>query len=160
MTTGPAAQPRGALAHLQLALQPHPGLPWLLAPAGVTLQVLTDAEPVRVPNTRAWFLGVASQRGLLLPVIDLAEWAGLRTPHGQRRHIVSIGSGPHAFAVPCHTPPALLATADAAPWTGDDGPLSAFLGRHFTSPHGNAREFDVARWLTSVAHEIPGAAIG
>lgn len=162
MPSAPAEFRRGARPDLRIALQPHPRLPWLLVPGGMPLQVLIDAEPVRVPNTRPWFLGVASQRGVLLPVIDLAGWAGLDGPPGQRRHLVALGAGAHACAVPCHIAPTLLVVADAIPEsTGDDeGALEAFLGQRVHASQGIARDFDAPGWFIAAARQIPGDASG
>ncbi len=77
----------------KIAFRAHPALPWLVLPDGLPMQVVIDAVPVRVPNTQPWFLGVVSQRGVLLPVFDLAAWAGLRHDPSERMQIASIGSG-------------------------------------------------------------------
>lgn len=159
MPTGPAAESRGTPPGQRIALQPHPGLPWLLPPAGMAVQVLIDAVIVRVPNTRPWFLGVTNERGQLLPVFDLVGWSALPVTEG-RRHIVVIGTGATALAVPCHVAPTLLAIDRELPSAPAEGVLAPFLGRCFHTPHGVAREFDVAGWSAAAALQIPGAAGG
>jgi len=144
----------------RLGFRPHPQLPWLLAPPGVPLQVLIEAAPVRVPNTPHWFRGVVSQRGNLLPVFDLAGWAGLDDTGMERPQVVSVGSGAQACAVLCGITPSLIsivedAEADAA---GSAGALAPFLGRAYATSLGLAREFDVARWLAAAASNINGGA--
>ena len=159
MPIGPADASRGTPSGQRIAIQPHPGLPWLLPPAGVAVQVLIDAVTVRVPNTRPWFLGVTNERGLLLPVFDLAAWCALPVPEG-RRQVVAIGTGATALAVPCHVAPMLLAIEEEHLSVPDHGALAAFLGRCFHTPHGVASEFDATAWSAAAATQIPGAADG
>lgn len=160
MSTRDALDVDGGSATLRIAFRPHRDLPWLLAPEGVPLQVLIDASPVRVPNTRAWFRGMVSQRGNLLPVFDLAGWAGLPAETGARPQTVAIGVGALACAVLCDTAPTLIAPGDEIAATDEGGALSGFLGRGYASAQGSAREFDFRRWLTAAAQQISGGASG
>lgn len=143
----------------RIAFQAHPQLPWLLLPEGVPMQVLIDALPVRVPNTRDWFKGVVSQRGNLLPVFDLAGWAGLSAADAKPQ-IVSAGVGASACAIVCAATPTLLyAGREATPAT-TVAALEPFLGRAHVSTQGIAREFDLQRWLAAAAQDITGGASG
>ncbi len=139
---------------LRIAFRPHRILPWLLLPEGMPLQVLVETTAVRVPNTPPWFQGVVSQRGNLLPVFDLPAWAGLPDDADAQPKIVAIGLGAQACAMLCAITPTLLSVAaeDQAP--SDDGALSPFLGRSYTSALGKAREFDIQRWLATAAQRI------
>jgi len=38
----------------------------------------------RLPNTPAWYMGVANLHGLIVPVFDLAAFSGVRNPPGTR----------------------------------------------------------------------------
>ena len=138
----------------RIAFRAHPALPWLVLPEGLPMQVLIDAAPVRVPNTHPWFLGVVSQRGVLLPVFDLAAWAGLRHDPSERMQIASIGSGNTACAMRCSGMPTLLSLATAAQPPAASGSLDAYLDAAFDSASGAARGFDVARWLGIEAPKI------
>lgn len=150
--TAPAATPR-------IAFQAHPQLPWLLVPEGVPMQVLIDAVPVRVPNTRDWFKGVVSQRGNLLPVFDLAGWAGLPASDA-RPQIVSAGVGATACAIVCAATPTLLFAEREAMPAATVAALEPFLGRAHASAQGIVREFDLQRWLAAAAQDITGGASG
>lgn len=143
----------------RIAFRPHRALPWLLLPEGMPLQVLIEAAPVRVPNTRSWFKGVVSQRGNLLPIFDLAGWAELPNDGDIQPQVVAIGQGAQACAMLCDAAPALLniGAEDDATSIGD-GALSPFLGRGYTSALGRAREFDIQRWLATAAQQISGNA--
>ncbi len=138
----------------RIAFRPHGVLPWLLLPKGMPLQVLIETSAVRVPNTQRWFQGVVSQRGNLLPVFDLAAWAGLPDEADAERKIIAIGLGAQACAMLCPVTPTLLriAAEDAAP--SEDGAFSPFLGRSYASALGRAREFDIQRWLATAAQRI------
>ncbi len=151
-------EPAARVAAPRIAFRPHRQLPWLLLPEGVPLQVLIEAAPVRVPNTRPWFEGVVSQRGNLLPVFDLAAWAGLPNEADTRRQVVAIGLGAQACAMLCAAAPTLLIIGAEDPTSTEDGTLSPFLGRGYTSALGRAREFDIQRWLTTAARQISGNA--
>lgn len=144
----------------RIAFRPHPQLPWLLAPQGIPLQVLIDAAPVRVPNTRPWFRGVVSQRGNLLPVFDLAGWSGLDDDDA-KTHTVSVGVGAQACAILCASAPTLLLTgARTSAVDGESTALGPYLGESYVSAQGIAREFDLAGWLAAAAQDISGGASG
>lgn len=151
-------EPAVQVAAPRIAFRPHHQLPWLLLPEGVPLQVLIETAPVRVPNTRPWFEGVVSQRGNLLPVFDLAAWAGLPQEADARRQVIAIGLGTQACAMLCAVTPTLLTIGDEDPTSTEDGALSPFLGRSYTSALGKAREFDIQRWLATAARQISGSA--
>lgn len=150
--TAPAAAPR-------IAFQAHPQLPWLLMPEGVPMQVLIDAVPVRVPNTRAWFKGVVSQRGNLLPVFDLADWAGLPA-YDAKPQIVSAGTGTTACAIVCAATPTLLFAGRETTPAATVAALEPFLGRAHASAQGIVREFDLQGWLAAAAQDITGDTAG
>ncbi len=138
----------------RIAFRPHRALPWLLLPEGMPLQVLIDAAPVRVPNTRPWFQGVVSQRGNLLPVFDLAGWATLPNDSEAQPQIVAIGLGAQACAMLCAAAPTLLSVGAEDPTSSENAALSPFLGRGYISALGRAREFDIQRWLATAAQQI------
>lgn len=146
-----AAAPAAALpatASSRIAFRPHADLPWLLLPEGLRMEVLMDAAVVRVPNTRAWFHGVISLRGVLLPLFDLGTWAGLREDRLASPQIVSIGSGPQACALRSDGMPMLLqVSADPAPDMRPGGAIAAYLDDGHDSAVGTAFPFDVVRWL-------------
>ncbi len=144
----------------RIVYRPHAQLPWLLAPEGVALQVLMDTTPVRVPNTRPWFRGVVSQRGVLLPVFDPAVWAGLERDGGRRLQIVAVALGAQACALVCEDPPTLTAPGAELHAAEAEGALSPWLGRTFASALGSVREFDIRRWLADAAQQIVGTAGG
>ncbi len=142
----------------RIGFRPHLQLPWLLAAPGVPLQVLIEAAPVRVPNTPAWFRGVVSQRGNLLPVFDLARWAGLDDTGMERPQIVSVGQGAPACAVVCGIAPSLISIIGETDSVETEGALSPFLGPAYATSQGMAHEFDVARWLATAASNLTGGA--
>ena len=158
-TTIASLEPAAHIIAPRIAVRPHRQLPWLLLPEGMPLQVLIEAAPVRVPNTRPWFQGVVSQRGNLLPVFDLAGWAGLPAETDDaHQQVVAIGLGAQACAMLCATTPTLMAIGAEYATPTEDGALSPFLGRSYTSALGRAREFDIQRWLATSARQISGNA--
>lgn len=150
-----------------IGLRPHPALPWLLLPDGVPAQVLADAALVKVPNTQDWFRGVVSQRGNLLPVFDLGEWAGHSRAVGEGRAaptVVAIGIGAEAFALLSHRQPGLLRVGQAA--AADHAPVHGRLADYLgparpiaagASAGEHAHAFDARRWLGDIAHHITRA---
>ncbi len=118
------------------------------------MQILTEAAPVRVPNTHQWFRGVASQRGNLLPVFDLAAWADLPAEEDARTQVVAIGQGAQSCAMLCAGSPTLLNIGPPVDCSTEDGALSPFLDGHYDSALGRAREFDIQRWLATAAQKI------
>lgn len=152
----PAAVPR-------IAFRPHRALPWLVLPHGLAMQVLIDARPVQVPNTQSWFRGVVSQRGNLIPVFDLAEWAGLPLEGAEREHIASVNLGAQASAcalVCCETPTlARVSTVDSASAAAGFEALPRVLAPYVSRVHGTdaglAHEFDILRWIATAAAHVP-----
>jgi chemotaxis signal transduction protein len=142
----------------RIAFRPHPAIPWLVLPQSIPLQVLIDASAVDVPNTCAWFRGVVSQRGNLIPVFDLAEWAELTPDNSPNVQIVAIGLGARACALRCSESPTLLNVTEHAVEAPIDGPLAPYLSQPYTSALGKAYEFDIQRWLTHAATQV--AAVG
>jgi chemotaxis signal transduction protein len=162
MSAEPAIAGDGAAtaAAARIVYRPHPSLPWLLAPEGVALQVLMDTTPVRVPNTRPWFRGVVSQRGILLPVFDPALWSGRERDAGSRVQIVAVALGAQACALVCDDPPTLTVLGAELHSAEAEGPLSPWLGRTFASALGSVHEFDIRRWLADTAQHIAGTTDG
>lgn len=147
-----------ASAAPRIAFRPHRDMPWLVLPQGVALQILIDAAPVSVPNTRRWFLGVVSQRGNLIPVFDLAQWAGYPPDAAggaqSGAQIVAIGQGAHACALRCSDAPKLLDVTGAGRDDALEGPLAPYAARAYDSGSGKAHEFDVQRWLAAIAAQV------
>jgi chemotaxis signal transduction protein len=138
----------------RIALRPHLELPWLVLPEGLSLQMLMDVVPVRVPNTRSWFHGVLSQRGNLMPVFDLGHWAGLAPIDRRQAHVVAIGQGAQACALLCATAPNLVTTNGDSWEQSDAGTLAPYLGKATASGYGPVYEFDVYRWLTDASQHV------
>ena len=68
----------------------------LLPPDAVS--ELIETQPIcRLPNTPAWFDGVTSVRGNMIPVFDLHELLGVESS-GSDRKIIIVGSGEIAAA--------------------------------------------------------------
>jgi chemotaxis signal transduction protein len=138
----------------RIALRPHLALPWLVLPEGLPLQMLMDALPVRVPNTRPWFHGVLSQRGNLLPVFDLGHWAGLAPIDRRQAQLVAVGQGAQACALLCATAPNLVTTNGDSWELPDAGTLTPYLGKATASGYGPVYEFDAYRWLTDASQHV------
>lgn len=159
-----------ATATPRIGLRPHPTLPWLLLPDGISAQVLGEAALVKLPNTREWFRGVVSQRGNLLPVFDLGDWAGVGRSTGEGRKapvIIAIGIGADAFALLSQREPAVLRIQQEVDRPDADSiapePMKDYLGQATRIAPGSAdgayaHEFDVRRWLGDIAHHITRAA--
>jgi chemotaxis signal transduction protein len=143
----------------RIALRPHLALPWLVLPEGLPLQMLMDALPVRVPNTRPWFHGVLSQRGNLLPVFDLGHWAGLAPTDRRQAHFVAIGQGANACALLCASAPGLVTTTGDSPEQSDAGTLAPYLGTATASSYGPVYEFDAYRWLADASQHVASSAV-
>lgn len=167
--SAPHAAAINATAVSRIGLRPHLALPWLVLPDGVPAQVLSEISLVKVPNTRPWLRGVVSQRGNLLPVFDLAEWAGHGHTTGESNRspsVVAIGVGADAFALLSHRAPGLVRVepGEATLAEGDHGhgPLSGYLGRALrvasgVTDAGHAYPFDARRWLGDIAQHISRA---
>ena len=61
---------------------------------------LTEMPRVyRLPNTPAWLLGIANLHGLLVPVFDLAAWAGVEHAADAKRMLLVLSHGQDAAGV-------------------------------------------------------------
>ena len=142
----------------RIALRPHDALPWLLLPQGIPLEILIDASAVRVPNTNNWFHGVVSQRGNLLPVFDLADWAGLHTEAGRQRQVVVVGLPSRMFGLMSNATPALFhIQGTGGRRAGYTGALSPYLSLAHSDGREEAYEFDASTWLMQVSQQISRA---
>lgn len=155
-STGTSADmPALPLAAPRIALRLHPALPWLLMPEGVALEVLVDASPTRVPNTRSWFGGVVSQRGKVLPVFDIAGWA--QCEHTARTPplllVVDLPASP--FVVRSEAMPELIMRGDDDPALPPHaGALAPYLHAGRAHARGPAYEFDIGAWLSAASAGI------
>lgn len=159
----------------RIAFRPHRSLPWLVLPQGLAMQVLIEAHAVQVPNTRSWFRGVVSQRGNLIPVFDLAEWAGLTPERTEREQIASVNLGAQASAcaLVCSESPTLTRASSAADVASGRGAstmpetnaaanvadipdaLAPYVSRVLDCDLGQAHEFDILRWIANAAAQVP-----
>lgn len=53
----------------------------------------------QLPNAPDWFVGVANQHGLLVPVFDLARYLGITRPQGVKPMLLVLGHGSDAAGV-------------------------------------------------------------
>lgn len=150
-----AASAAAAPPTLRIALRPHDALPWLLMPQGVALEVLIDASAVRVPNTNDWFHGVVSQRGNLLPIFDLATWAGLHVEPDRPRQVIVVGLPSRMFGLMSDATPALVQLQGMdGKQAGYTGALSPYLTFVHADGREEAYEFDASTWLAHVSQQI------
>ena len=63
---------------------------WFTAPRDDVLEVIVPPQVTRVPNARAWLLGIANVRGNLLTVVDLRQFVGLPMAEPQRNQRVLV----------------------------------------------------------------------
>jgi len=86
----------------------------LLLAADGAVRVLEPPPVYRMPNTRAWFPGLANVRGSLVPVYDLAAWLDLPVPE-TRRMLLVVGQGDASAGVLVDSSPRHLVIAADAP---------------------------------------------
>ena len=61
---------------------------------------LTEMPPLyRLPNVPPWFLGIANLHGALVPVFDLARWAGVESQSTARRMLLVLAHGADAAGI-------------------------------------------------------------
>ena len=61
---------------------------------------LTEMPPLyRLPNVPSWFLGIANLHGALVPVFDLARWAGVEPQSTARRMLLVLAHGADAAGI-------------------------------------------------------------
>jgi CheW-like domain len=157
------AQNRAVADVPRIAFRAHRALPWFVLPQGLAMQVLIESNAVQVPNTRSWFIGVVSQRGNLIPVFDLAEWAGLSVERSEQMQVASVNAGAQASACALlcsDTPTLLYATAVAETGADETRPgiperLAPYLSHTYQSALGPAHEFNILRWIADAAATVP-----
>lgn len=149
----------------RIVLRVHPEMPLLAFPEGVALEVLADPVSIRIPNTRRWFDGAVGLRGNLLPILDLAAWAGHRTDPGKRR-LLAVSSSKTPFALVSGDIPQLLAIAsdgaqsvEASAARPADA-LAAYLGAAHATRLGTVHEFDLHAWVAEVRRDLAGGVSG
>jgi twitching motility protein PilI len=101
---------------------------FLIGPIGLMVRYedgseLTELPPLyRLPHSQDWFLGIANLHGALVPVFDLAIYAGLDADPGAKRMLLVLAHGADAAGIVIHGMPQRLrwmpdddADPDAAP---------------------------------------------
>lgn len=71
---------------------------WLVAPRDEVREIIVPPRLTRVPNVRAWLLGVANVRGSLLTIIDLRQYLGMPALDQQRTQRVLVFNSEHFSA--------------------------------------------------------------
>ena len=83
----------------------------LVLPADEVSELIEKAAVCQLPNTQAWFNGVTSIRGNMIPVFDLHELFSIEQPAASRRLIV-VGQNEAAAAFWVDDFPRLLVFTD------------------------------------------------
>jgi len=136
----------------------HARWPRLLLPASALVQLAIEPAVAPIPNCAAWLRGALGQRGAILPVFDVAAWAGEALADLQRAPIVMVDSGPRAFALVCAAAPEVL---EARPQAGH-GPaieglpecLHPYLDDALSTGDHVLASFAVHRWITASAPSL------
>ncbi len=148
----------------RIVVRMHPDMPLLAFPEGVALEVLADPVSIRIPNTRPWFDGAVGLRGNLLPLFDIALWAGHRPVTGPRR-LLAVSSSRTPFALVSAEIPQLLTiapnTPDATPATHAAAApaqrLAPYLGAAHPTALGSVHDFEMQAWVAELRRDLAGA---
>lgn len=85
----------------------------LLLPAGVSGELLFEAQAVPVPGAPEWFAGLIAVRGEVVPVLRLADpWVGTPDEDG---HLLVVRSGSDSFALQTQALAGFAALGDSLP---------------------------------------------
>ena len=80
----------------------------LLLPRREVSELVNNLAICRLPNTSAWFGGITSLRGNMIPIFDLHVLFDI-THHGIERRTIVVGQGEHAVAFWVDQMPRLVA---------------------------------------------------
>lgn len=142
----------GGAARCGVVLDLADGAPLgVLLPPATVAQLMRSARVSPVPNAPAWFAGIVNRRGHLVPVFDLAHYFELAPP-AQRNHVVVVGDGATAFALPVTREPRIL-PPDIAAGSGADAPavLAPFLTAMYRHDGIGWCDFRFDAWLARLA---------
>jgi chemotaxis signal transduction protein len=150
--SSPSVQP----AHTRISVLLHAAWPRLLLPASVLVQVAIEPAVAPIPNCATWLRGALGQRGAILPVFDVAAWAGETLADLRHSPVVIVDSGPRAFALVCAaTPEVIEARASTAPATdGLPASLHPFLDAALSAGDRILASFEVRRWIADSAPSL------
>jgi twitching motility protein PilI len=103
---------------------------------------LTEMPPLhRLPNAPAWLLGIANLHGMLVPVFDLGQWAGVTPDPHARRMLLVLAHGADAAGVVIDGLPRRLK------WTPDQQADAATAPVRLASHVRGAALIDGALWF-------------
>lgn len=148
----------------RIVVRMHPDMPLLAFPEGVALEVLADPVSIRIPNTRPWFDGAVGLRGNLLPLFDIALWAGHRPATGQRR-LLAVSSSRTPFALVSAEIPQLLTIAPDTTHATHTAEIAAaapaqtlapYLGAAHRTALGTVHDFDMQAWVAELRRDLAG----
>lgn len=157
MADAPASLPVSPI-RTRIGVRLHASWPRLLLPAPALVQLAIEPAVAPIPNCATWLRGALGQRGAILPVLDIAAWAGEALADLQRAPIVMVDSGPRAFALVCAAAPEVL---EARPLAGSvpaieglpEG-LYPYLDEALSDGDHVLASFAVHRWITAAAPSL------
>jgi len=137
----------------RIGVQLHAAWPMVLMPADALVQVATQPAIALIPNCANWLRGVLGRRGDIVPVFDVAAWAG-DPPRGiADLRIIVIDTGSRAFALTCAATPEVLDVQPAADGHRDGFPpsLHPYLSSALSIGDSMFVSFEARRWLADAA---------
>lgn len=139
----------------------------LLLPAGVSGELLFEAQAVPVPGAPPWFAGLIAVRGEVVPVLRLADpWNDASDDGG---HLLVVRSGSDSFALQTHALAGFAALGETLPVDPADMPpaLADSCGTRWSLDGDCPRgiEWFPLRWSQSLHHllsttnDLPGGSV-
>lgn len=157
MADAPASLP-GSPTRTRISVLLHARWPRLVLPASVLVQLAIEPAVAPIPNCAAWLRGALGQRGAILPVFDVAAWAGEALADLERAPIVVVDSGPRAFALVCAAAPEVMEArppaAHASAIEGLPECLNPYFDEALSAGDHVLASFAVHRWITASAPSL------
>jgi len=137
----------------RVAVQLHRSWSMLLLPADALVQVAVEPSVAPIPNCAAWFPGVLGRRGTIVPIFDVATWAGERQVDIGSTQFIVVDAGPRSFALLCSAAPEVVEAEQRAGTRLEGLPerLHPYLPGAMNTRETFLATFDVRRWIADAA---------
>jgi twitching motility protein PilI len=70
-----------------------------MVPEGMVSELLHSGKIYHLPNANRWLVGLTNMHGNVMPVVDIASYAGVNISHLNKSNVLAIGEGESSIGV-------------------------------------------------------------
>ena len=70
-----------------------------MVPEGMVSELLHNSKIYHLPNANRWLVGLTNMHGNVMPIVDIASYAGVNISHLNKSNVLAIGEGELSIGV-------------------------------------------------------------